>query len=190
MMFSALFRKKDSKDIVHRAEGLYAEALMQTREPFFYTEMDVPDTFDGRFDLLLLNIFIILHKYYDSEDYKGLSQALFDTTFKDMDQTLREMGIGDMGIPKHMRRMMKAFNGRMHYYMAAVSPEKLDADILAEINKSTLAEVLMRNLYGSCKEAPDQDSVQKMERYILENIKSPLDEQQFFISYQDKQSND
>ncbi|MDH5722107.1 MAG: hypothetical protein OEY94_02145, partial [Alphaproteobacteria bacterium] len=150
--------------------------------PYFYLEMNVPDNFDGRFDFLLLNIFIILYKYYDHENYKEISQHLFDITFKDLDLSLREMGVGDMGIPKHMRRMMKAFNGRMHNYMAAIAPEKLDQDSLSEIKKGTLAEVLIRNLYASCDKEPDQVIVQKMEMYIIKNIEKPIDIDDFFVT--------
>ncbi|MDH5723802.1 MAG: ubiquinol-cytochrome C chaperone family protein, partial [Alphaproteobacteria bacterium] len=105
-MFSSLFRKKDkgTRESEDQARELYALALGQTRNPYFYLEMNVPDNFDGRFDFLLLNIFIILYKYYDHENYKEISQHLFDIAFKDLDLSLREMGVGDMGIPKHMRR--------------------------------------------------------------------------------------
>tara|TARA_B100001989_G_C24516171_1_gene453266 strand:- start:914 stop:1483 length:570 start_codon:yes stop_codon:yes gene_type:complete len=183
-MFSALFRKKNSKqrEVYQKAEALYSQALLQTREPVFYTEMGVPDTFDGRFDLLLLHIFILYYKYYDEEYYKTLAQNLFDITFQDMDQTLREMGIGDMGVPKHQKRMMKAFNGRMHNYMAAVAPERLDADTLSRINKGTLEDVLMRNLYGSCTEDVDKEALRKITEYITANINSPLKDDAVFVN--------
>ena len=92
-----------------------------------------------------------------------------------MDQTLREMGIGDMGIPKHMRRMMNAFNGRMHNYLAAIAPERISEDIYTDIQKSTLTEVLKRNLYASSKDAPEDEVVHKMEQYIMSNIQKPLE---------------
>ena len=137
-MFSRLFKKKKNKQkqINAIAKGLYACALENTRQKIFYTEYQVADNIDGRFDLLLLHIFLILHPIMEQENYAEISQALFDITFKDMDQTLREVGVGDVGIPKHMKRMMLAFNGRMHAYQDAVS------------NSSELTKALARNIYG------------------------------------------
>ncbi len=102
-MFARLFRQKDKNveydDLV---QNFYETALKQTLKKNFYTKYGVPDSFDGRFDLLLLHLFIILRQLQAHENYEEISQALFDCIFKNMDQTLREMGIGDMGIPKHM----------------------------------------------------------------------------------------
>ncbi len=155
-MFSVLFKQKNK--ITETAEDLYGAALMNTREEFFYRQCGVPDTFDGRFDLLLLHVYIQLHRIMGDENYKAISQKLFDVTFRDMDQTLRELGIGDMGIPKHMKRMMKAFNGRMHAYKAAIDGEE------------DMQKVLKRNLYGTVEEI-GSDKTHKMEIFIRTNIK-------------------
>lgn len=132
------------------AHAVYAAALAHTRNEAFYTEYDVPDTFDGRFDLLLLHVFLVLERMLedDEKQAEGFNQALFDATFADMDQTLREMGIGDMGIPKHMRKMMKAFNGRMHAYAQALESDDLQ-------------EALRNNLYGTVDEL-DEKKLAKM----------------------------
>ncbi len=114
-MFTKLFKQNNPQ-----AKDLYASALANTRKEIFYRDYGIPDTFDGRFDLLLLHIFIILRRIMGDDNYDELSQDLFDVMFKDMDQTLREMGIGDVGVPKHMKRMMKAFNGRMHAYQSTL----------------------------------------------------------------------
>ncbi len=150
-----LFRTKNPYE--QPANLLYASAFNHARSTRFYVEYDVPDTLDGRFDLLLVHLFLIINRM-QGEGRKGaqLAQALFDTTFADMDQGLRENGIGDMGLPKHMRRMMLAFNGRMHSYA-----EGLD--------KGNLEQVLARNLYGTLEE-PDPDMLSRMAGYIQENV--------------------
>ncbi len=155
-MFTSLFQKNGhTKKHTHSvAKNLYACALENTRQKIFYTQYAIPDSFDGRFDLLLLHIFLILNRIMDQENYKDLSQALFDITFKDMDQTLREMGIGDMGVPKHMKRMMKAFNGRMHNYQIAVAPETLVNHEIEGLTATSLENTLARNLY-SVKDAQE-----------------------------------
>ncbi len=174
-MLVRLFKKKysDKKSISGIADELYASALLNTRELVFYEEYGVPDTFDGRFDLLLVHVFIILHLLMEHDDYEMVSQALFDAVFKDMDQTLREMGIGDMGVPKHMRRMMKAFNGRMHSYQLAISPKSIKTENIEGLEKHSLMEALKNNLYGSIINSSDFDAniVINMERFILNNIK-------------------
>ncbi len=129
-MFNKLFKQKNGL-----AKDLYASALTNARKEIFYHKYCIPDTFDGRFDLLLLHIFIILNRAMGRDDYRQLSQDIFDVMFKDMDQTLRERGIGDVGIPKHMKKMMKAFNGRMHAYQDALEFDGLK-------------EAIARNLYN------------------------------------------
>lgn len=103
------------------AEGLYQAALMQSREASFYADYGVADTMDGRFDLLCLHVFLIVDRLeqFGPQGAK-LAQAVFDRMFVNVSQTLREIGVGDLGVPKHMGRMMKAFNGRVHAYHDAI----------------------------------------------------------------------
>ena len=172
-MLGALFRPKndDTKMVAQQARDLYVAALLQMRQEAFYRDCGVPDTFDGRFDLLLLHLFMILSPMAEKPEYKALSQAVFDAAFKDMDQTLRERGIGDMGVPKHMRRMMMAFNGRMHAYQAAIAPETLQSVKIDGLKQSSLAEALMRNLYATAPEASvSAAQIAAMETYVRESI--------------------
>lgn len=170
-MFGVLFKERDAsrKHNMVSAEAMYAAALTQTRQEVFFREYGVPDTFDGRFDLLLLHIFLILNKILKWDRHEDLSQALFDVTFRDMDQTLREMGIGDMGIPKHMRRMMMAFNGRMHSYQIALEPESLKSIKVEGLKASTLPEALTRNLYATVPNTGEEE-IKLMERYMRSNV--------------------
>lgn len=150
----ALLRKKNP--YMASAERVYAGMLTHVRHPKFYSEYGVPDSFDGRFDLLLLHGFLVINRM--GSEGKEFSQALFDVMFADMDQTLREIGIGDMGVPKHMRRMMKAFNGRMHVY----------ADAFAG-GRESLKEALRRNLYGTLPDVTDE-ILEKMVSYVLSSV--------------------
>lgn len=154
-MFSVLFKQKNKTE--DKAEQIYEVALMNTRDVVFYQDYGVPDSFDGRFDLLLLHLFIQLNRIMESKDYNKVSQKLFDITFRDMDQTLREMGIGDMGITKHLKRMMKAFNGRMHAYQDALE------------DKQEIKDVLTRNLYGTLEKVKEEH-IQNMTAFIKRNI--------------------
>jgi cytochrome b pre-mRNA-processing protein 3 len=141
------------------ARALYAAALARTRDPGFYTDYGVPDSFDGRFDLLLVHLFVVIDRMAgEPEGGQDFNQALFDATFANMDQTLREMGIGDMGIPKHMRRMMVAFNGRMHAYSRA-------------IETGFFRTALANNLYGTAGEA-EPARLELMEVYVRASIRA------------------
>lgn len=169
-MFGKLLKQKDTqKNSKAVANRLYACALSNTRKEEFYTKAGIPDTFDGRFDLLLLNIFLILRGYMGQAEYESVSQGLFDEVFKDMDQVLREMGIGDMGIPKHQRRMMKAFNGRMHAYQLAIDPDSLNDLDLQDIKPADLNQALRRNLYGTVENISDL-CVAMMEKFVRDNL--------------------
>lgn len=152
----SLLRKKDP--VVKAAERAYAAALARAREPFFYQKFGVPDSFDGRFDLLMVHLFLLINRLKDEGAIgRDFNQALFDVTFVDMDQTLRESGVGDMGVPKHQKRMMKAFNGRMHAYEEALAQ-----------GDGALAIALRRNLYGTLEDQ-DVPDIQAMVRYINRN---------------------
>ena len=117
-----MFRAKKAENSWEQAAGdVYRVLLMRALEPVFFKKYDVPDTFEGRFDLLLLHVFAVMHVSlkHGGADAEGFNQALFDVMFQDMDQSLREAGKGDMVVPKQMKRMMLAFNGRMNRYEEA-----------------------------------------------------------------------
>jgi cytochrome b pre-mRNA-processing protein 3 len=118
--------------------GLYCEAVRAAREPFFYAELGVPDTLDGRFDLVGLHVFLLIRRLQSQpEPGPELAQAVFDAMFSDMDVNLRELGVGDMSVGKRVRAMWEAFHGRARAYGAA-----LDAG-----DPAALADSLARNVW-------------------------------------------
>ena len=156
-MFAKVKQKRNPDK--EQAKRLYAACLKHSRQPYFYQDYKVPDSFDGRFDLLVLHIFLIIHRLGPKE--AAYNQTLFDVMFADMDQTLREKGIGDMGVPKHMKRMMLAFNGRMHAYEDG-------------IKNDTLKEALKRNLYGTVSKVKEE-TLDNMTAYIQKTLKELKD---------------
>ncbi len=142
-----------------RAGLLYQALARQSRLPVFYEKMNVPDTVDGRFDLVCLHVFLVLHRLR-GEGRAGarLGQALFDQMFAAMDHAVREIGIGDLSVPRHIKRMMRAFKGRSAGYARA-----LEAG-----DGATLREVLRRNLYGTVA-APDEGALAAMESYVTKS---------------------
>lgn len=131
------------------AHDLYSSVIGQSRQTAFYQRMGVPDSVDGRFDMIVLHAFLIMRRLKRiAEDGAGrreaaqaaaLSQAVFDLMFADMDQNLREMGVGDLGVGRRVKRMATGFYGRVAAY-----DEGLDA-----AGERVLEEGLRRNLYGT-----------------------------------------
>ena len=135
-----LFRRKP-----HERTGftLYNLAVAAAREPWFYTKLGVPDTLDGRFDLVGVHVFLIIDRLRAlPEPGPGAAQAVFDAMFADMDFNLREMGVGDMSVGTRVKQMWEAFHGRSLAYEAG-----LNADSDGE-----LADALRRNVWRG--EAP------------------------------------
>jgi cytochrome b pre-mRNA-processing protein 3 len=86
----------------------------------FYRDLGVPDTVDGRFDMVLLHLWMVLRRLRLAEGGADLSQALFDHFCGDMDDNLREMGVGDLAVPKRMQKFGEAFYGRAAAYDLAL----------------------------------------------------------------------
>jgi len=142
MVLSRLFGRNGRAE--EQAAALYLAVVAQARAPEFYHAGGVPDTLDGRFEAIVLHMFLVLHRLADAHgETAELGQALFDRMFADMDQSLREMGAGDMGVGKRVRRMAEGFMGRVAAYRAALAG---DGD--------TLEAALTRNLYGTLTRPP------------------------------------
>lgn len=129
-----------------RAQDMYITLAHQSRNPFFFMQCEVPDTLDGRFEILVLHLFLA------SENSAELSQLLLEAFFTDMDRSLREMGVGDTGIGKRIQAMSEAAFGRLKSYK-----ESWHNDVF-------LTESLQRNLYRGAPVSPD--SLEKMKTYM------------------------
>ena len=108
MMFP-LFRRSSRQDTI---PTLYGTIVAQARLPSFYREYGVADTVNGRFDLLVVHLALVIDRLAEGPESREAGQALFDHFCRDMDHNLREMGIGDLSVPKEMERIGQAFYGR------------------------------------------------------------------------------
>ncbi|OYX12984.1 MAG: hypothetical protein B7Z15_08885 [Rhizobiales bacterium 32-66-8] len=150
----SLFRRKSPSDTIER---LYGAIVAQARQPAFYMDFAVPDTVEGRFELLLLHTFLVCHRLKGaSGDGQAMSQQVFDTFLDDMDRTLREMGVGDLAVPKRMKKIGQAFYGRTASYDNALvdGPGALEAS-------------LARNVYERPEDAAE---VIALSRYVREAV--------------------
>ena len=121
------------------ADGLYGAIVAAARQPVFYARWGVPDTTEGRFEMIAIHAFAVMRRLKGmGAAGASLSQTLYDTLFEDMDRNLREMGIGDMGVGKRIKKLAKAFYGRIAAYEAG----------LASADDEALLTGLHRNVYG------------------------------------------
>ena len=105
-------------------ERLYGEIVAQARQPWLYGTAGVPDTVDGRFDMIVLHAFLIVDRLgQGGQQSKVMAQAIFDLMFTDMDRSLREMGASDVGVGPKVRRMAEIFYGRARVYSEALQLE-------------------------------------------------------------------
>jgi cytochrome b pre-mRNA-processing protein 3 len=121
-------------------EAIYGMIVTQAREPLFYRDLGVPDTVNGRFDVLVLHLWMVLQRLRPMEGGSGLSQALFDRFCDDMDANLREMGVGDLTVPKRMQAFGEAFYGRVAAY-----------DLASAAGEEALAQALCKNILNGAQ---------------------------------------
>lgn len=141
----ALFGLFRSKAHERRGFELYGQAVRAARQPYFYAELAVPDTLDGRFDVVGLYVALLIRRLHRDADPRGakLAQAVFDAMFADMDTNLREMGVGDMSISRRVKNMWEAFHGRAQAYevpLEAQDAAGLTAALARNVWRGTLPE--------------------------------------------------
>jgi cytochrome b pre-mRNA-processing protein 3 len=115
MIFQRLLGRK-----ARPVETLYSAIVTAARQHRFYAEWGVPDTVDGRFEMIVLHLFLVLDRLLGEKDHEQLAQALTDQFFADMDRSLREMGVGDLSVGKKVRKMAEAYYGRVTAYGKAI----------------------------------------------------------------------
>jgi cytochrome b pre-mRNA-processing protein 3 len=115
----------------------YESIVAAARQPLFFRDWNVPDTALGRFESLSLHMILFLHRTKNaSAAAQGLAQEVVEEFFKDVDHSLRELGIGDAGVPKRMKKLAKMFYGRAASYDSAINNSDREA----------LAQALQRNM--------------------------------------------
>lgn len=134
-----LFRKDPRRPVI---AALHQRIVAAARRPDLYGALGVPDTLEGRFEVLTLHVVLVL------EALRGLpppadevGQELVDAVFRELEASLREMGVGDVVVPKRMKRLAQAFYGRARAYDAA----------LASGDQTALAAALARNVYADAR---------------------------------------
>jgi cytochrome b pre-mRNA-processing protein 3 len=140
-MIFGLFRKNPHEERVAR---LHEKIVAQSRLPaFFLPPHNIPDTFEGRFEILTLNAGLVLRRLsLLPEPGPEIAQALADAIFTRFDDALREIGVSDVGVPKKMKKLARAFMGRGAAYAQAM-----------EQGEAAFSAALARNVLAGCGDA-------------------------------------
>ena len=126
-----------------RLLSLYDQIVAKAREPHWYVEGQVPDSIDGRFDMVSAVLALVLMRLEDSADHSPDMARLTEVFVDDMDGQMREAGIGDVIVGKHIGKMMSALGGRLAAFRAA----RTDATLLDS--------AILRNIYRTETVSPD-----------------------------------
>lgn len=134
-------------------DRLHGDIVGAVRQPDFYLAYGVPDTFEGRFELLALLAGLVLRRCNAAAaPGPALAQDLVDAIFGHLDADLREAGVGDITVPKRMKRLCEAFLGRSAAYDAALGQ-----------GDEALAAALLRNVYAGQMRG---DGAPRLARYV------------------------
>ncbi|MEI6556766.1 MAG: ubiquinol-cytochrome C chaperone family protein [Rhodospirillaceae bacterium] len=138
----------------------YALVVEQSRRPGFYLWCGIPDSLDGRYEMLALHAFLVVHRLKgQGEAARLFSRDFFEGMITEMDCTVREMGVGDMGVPPRVKRMVKGFNGRIVAYDRGIAGAGDDA----------LLAALDNNLFGTVLE-PAPEALARMAGYLRQAV--------------------
>lgn len=144
-MVFGFFGKKNSNGVI--VERQYALLTASARQPALYADLGVPDTVMGRFEMLTLVLILYFRRTRSSaRSGQEIAQEIIDAFFEDVDHSIRELGVGDVGVPKRMKKLAGMFYGRLESYSAAL--EIRDA--------AALALALERNIFPETPVVPDR----------------------------------
>lgn len=150
-MILSLFRKSVDAEAVY---AVYSAIVAQSRQPRFYADWGVPDTVTGRFDMICLHLSLLFGRLRtEARPAPDFSQAVYDLFFRDMDRSLREMGAGDLAVPKKIQKMGSLFYGLMANLNEAIATG--DAD--------RVEAVVARNVF----EGQSSEGSVALARYLL-----------------------
>ena len=160
-MLAKIFRRlRPARDPARQAaaSALYDTVVAQARQPAFYSALGVPDTVEGRYEMVMLHASAVIDRLRgEGEEGHDVAQLLFDAMFDDMDNNLREIGVSDLKVGKRMKEMAESFQGRAVAFERAIEAG----------DRSALEDVVWRNTYHEAEAQPSPDQVSAMAAYLV-----------------------
>ena len=155
-----MFKSKNNSTV----KDVYQSIIDNSRSKIFYIDLDIDDSFESRFDLVILHSFIIFQYFIEIGDKKNqLSQSLFDFMFHDFENNLREMGFGDIAVNKRMKKFISAFYGRILSYSNSYADYKKNESL------SSFSLAIKKNIYKDKTISDEQ--VNQICKYVVSNIR-------------------
>lgn len=158
MVFGLFSRKKNNQKIV---SAIFDRLTAASRHPSLYETMGAPDTVMGRFEMIAAHMVIFFRRTgKGSPAVRDLAQEIVDAFFEDIDHSIREIGIGDMGVPKRMKKLARMFYGRYESYAKAIDDN----------DGKALEAALSRNIYPPQRDGsinPQTRDVSALADYFL-----------------------
>jgi cytochrome b pre-mRNA-processing protein 3 len=151
-----VFRRKNPD--LEYAAAVYRATAERARAPELFEGCGIPDTLDGRFDALALHAALVIDRLRREPDGQALAQAFFDTMFRHLDLTLREIGVQDLGVGRRIKIMAEGLHGRALAYREALAG-----------GATPLAEVLRRNAYGG-RPPRDDAAIARLEAHVRQEV--------------------
>ena len=152
-MLTRLRQRRSSQRI---ARALYGSSVTAARAPALYLDLAVPDTLAGRFEMVVLNTFLLMHRLSsEGEPGRALAQSLAEAMTEQLDDDMREMGVSDITVPKKIRKAASAAYGRFEAYARALEVS----------DPSALTDALIRNVYDG--DASRSGAAQKLADHVM-----------------------
>jgi cytochrome b pre-mRNA-processing protein 3 len=161
-----LFRNKAREA---QASRLYDQILAQARDPSLYIDGGVPDTVEGRTDMMLLHLFLLMHRLNDETgEANALARSVCDRFFAELDRAMREMGISDLAVPKRMRKIADIYAGCSSSY----------GNALNAVDGMELSQALLRNVYANREDRREEAGIlaDYVRRTAAALAKTPVDD--------------
>jgi len=179
--FRLFSKTKENTDI---ARKIYTSIVTQSRRPEFYNVLQVSDDKDGRLDLLMVHAFLVFHRFKnDNTELGQISQAVYDCMFKDIEQSMREMGIGDTGVAIRIKKISEGFHGRIGSYQSGLENTNTNHDLKAALKRNLyhktdvtneILELFCQYMQASALHLSELDR-QKLKQGLIEFAEIPPD---------------
>ncbi len=158
MFLNKIFRSRPDRDAGFL---IYGSIVAQSRQSSFFRDLGVEDSFEGRFEMLVLHVYLVLNRLKrEGQAGDDVGQALFDTFFADLDTSMRELGVGDLSIAKKVKALASAFYGRVGTYDEAVRSNDRDG----------LSDALVRNVFGN--DEASAGSADVLAGYVFDSLET------------------
>lgn len=166
-------------DVARKAGNLYGAVVAQARQPSFYAGFDIPDTLEGRYEMIVLHLFLVLERLRQAApDDTNLSRVLIERFVTDMDDCMREIGVGDFTVPKRVKKAAAVLYKRADAYRDALEAgsDALDAAFQEMFRELPAEAIRTRELSQYVSAATEALNRQDLQQIVRDGPAFPIPE--------------